>query len=455
MGPSSGIQLGAKMKEWAERDAQRVVGWRYFPRVVLESGAGVIVKDVEGHEYFDMTAGMMCMVLGHSHPELTKVLIDQAQRLVHTSSFYVARPVIEYAELIASTLPRTLEQVHFAVTGSEANEVALRVARAVTGKFDVVSVVRGLHGGTLVAESLTSIGGKRKLGLGPLLMPARLNAIVAPYCYRCPLKLTYPSCNMACVDLSEELIKHASTGEISAFIVEPMMVAGGMIVPPEGWLGRIREMAHKYGALLIVDEAQFAPAKTGRMWAFEHDGVVPDMVTFCKGMSAGMPISGVVTSRALSEQAAGNAGVPWGGTFSADPLAAAVAHRQLQIVLDDDFVARAEKLGRHLREALERLKAAHEVIGDVRGKGFYQMIEFVTDRESKSPAVDLTNRVRYNAVQEGVLFLSRANYLRICPPLVMTETQINEAMDRLDRAIRKALEGHPRNVERFDVTSLA
>jgi len=439
---------------WVQRDSDVVLGWRYYPRVVFESGNGVMIQDVDGNQYYDLTSGMMCMALGHSHPELTETIRQHAERLIHHSTFYSNPPIIEFAERICSTLPGDLKKINFAVTGSEANEVAMRAARSYTGKFDFVSVLKGLYGGTLAVESLTSVGGARKYGLGPLLMPSRTNAIVPPYCYRCWLNLEYPDCNIGCIDLSDEIINYSSTGEIAAIFTEPMMVAGGMIEPPPEWMPRLKRLAEKWGALLVIDEAQFAPAKTGKMWAFEHYDVLPDMVTFAKAMGAGLPVTGMVTTSDISEKAWGKSGFPWGGTFHQDPLAAAVGLKQLEIIIRDDYASRAATLGKYLRSQLEGLMDKYEIIGDIRGKGLYLLVEIVKDRVKKEPDIDMTNRIRFNATFEGLIFIAINNHFRVTPPLIITQDQIDDVIERLERAIKSALDGHPKGVTTFSHHSL-
>jgi hypothetical protein len=209
------------------RDAEHVLGWRYEPRILFKSGKGVMITDVDGNDYFDLTSGMMSLVLGHSHPELTECIKQQAEQLVHTSSWYSNPWLVEYAELIVSTLPDGLDVVNFAVTGSEANEIAMRMALGVTGKYDIVTVIRGLHGGSLAAEALTTVGGARKASLGPLMIPAHRNAILAPFCYRCPVNLEYPGCDVACLKQSEEMMELLTSQEVAAIMAETIPVAGG------------------------------------------------------------------------------------------------------------------------------------------------------------------------------------------------------------------------------------
>jgi 2,2-dialkylglycine decarboxylase (pyruvate) len=437
------------------RDAESLLGWRYEPRVVFTGGHGIHLTDVDGNDYFDMTSGMMCMVLGHSHPELVDTMRQQAEKLVHQSSWYVSPWLIEFAELIASTLPSELQLVNFAVTGSEANEIAMRMALGVTGKYDIVSIIRGLHGGSLAAESVTSVGGARKSNLGPLLPPAHRNAIYAPLCYRCPINLTYPSCDIACLRASDELMEHVTSREVALVMAETIPVAGGMIVPPKDWLARLQELAKKWGALFCLDEAQLAPAKTGKIWAFEHYGVTPDIVTFGKGMTAGMGIAGTVTTKAIAEEARGKAGIPWGGTYSGDPLPAAVALKQLQIVLRDNIAERAADVGAYMGQRLDEMVAKYEPIGDKRGMGLYYMLDVVASRQTKAPDPAMAERIRYNAMLEGLVLIAVKNFVRICPPLIITKAEVDEAVGRLERAIQMSIAGYPRELDFSRSSSLA
>lgn len=436
-------------------DEEFVFGWRYEPKVMFESGRGIVLKDIDGNEYYDLTAGMMCLVLGHSHPELTETIREQAGKLVHQSSWYSNPWLVEFAQLIASTLPGDLKVVNFAVTGSEANEVAMRMALGVTGKYDIVSVIRGLHGGSLAAESVTSVGGGRKAHLGPLMMPAHRNAIYAPLCYRCPINLSYPDCDVACLAHSEELMEHITSQNVAAIMAETIPVAGGMVVPPTEWLPRMRELADRWGALLVLDEAQMAPAKTGKIWSFQNYDVIPDIVTFGKGMTAGFGIAGAVTTPEIAEQARGVAGLPWAGTYSGDPLPAAVALKQLQIVLRDNLAERALSLGERLGAGLRKLAARYEVIGEVRGTGLYYMLDVVQSPESRAPDHAMAERIRYNALLEGLVLIAVKNFIRICPALIITEAEIDETLARLETALKQAMAGYPKDVDFASTGSLA
>ena len=437
------------------RDAKSVYGWRFAPRIIFKAGKGTKLVDLDDNEYYDLTSGMMCMVLGHSHPELTEVMKEMAGTFVHQSSWYSNPWVVEFAELLGSTLPGELKVVNFAVTGSEANEIAMRMSLAATGKYDIVSIIRGLHGGSLAAEALTTVGGARRKSLGPLMFPAKSNAILAPLCYRCPVNSTYPACDIDCLKKSEDMMEFVTSQDVAAVMAETIPVAGGMIVPPAEWLPRLAALAKRWGALLILDEAQLAPARTGKMWALEHSEVVPDIVTFGKGLSAGLAVCGTITTPAIADEVRGKCGLPWAGTYSSDPFVSAVALKQLEIVLRDKLAERAARLGAVLRGHLDRLAGTYEVVGDVRGKGLYHMLDIVADKKSKRPDPAMAERIRYNALLEGIATIAVKNFFRVCPPLIITEAEIEDVVGRLETAIKRAMAGFPKDVDFRQSSSLA
>jgi 4-aminobutyrate aminotransferase-like enzyme len=441
--------------ELARRDAKHVFGWRYHPPIIFKSGKGVKITDVDGNEYYDLSSGMMSQMLGHAHPELVEAIREQAELLMHESSWYSNPWAIEFAELLASTLPGNLEVVDFAVTGSEANEVAFRMAIAKTGGFDIVSVIRGLHGGSLAVESVTNVGGARKQSLGPLLMPSRAPAILAPLCYRCPVNLNYPSCDVGCLKTSEQIIEFTTTKNVAGIIAETIPVSGGMIVPPKEWLPRLRDLADRMGAMLILDEAQLAPARTGRMWGFQHYDVVPDIVTFGKGLSAGLPICGAITTPDIAQEIRGRCGLPWAGTYTGDPFPAAIALKQLQIIIRDRLEERSAQLGLYLERLLEQHLLPFDIIGDIRGIGLYRMLDVVVDKKTKIPNPSGAERVRYNLMMEGVATIAVKNMVRIVPPIIITEAEIDDVLGRFVTAVRRAQDGYPRHIDFRTSSSLA
>jgi 2,2-dialkylglycine decarboxylase (pyruvate) len=440
----------ALSQRYRAREDEHVLAWHHQPRIVFRNAKGVRLWDVDGRQYLDFVSGHINLLLGHNHPELVQALTEQAAKLWTHYKYYTTDATIEFAEALADSMPDGLDVVNFTTTGSEANEVAMRLARGATGRFDMVSVIQGLHGGTFAVESLTSLGGPRKRGLGPMLMPARANAVLPPYCYRCPINLEYPSCNIACLEVSDEMIERTTSGEVAAIFAETIMGSGGMVVPPEGWLSKLKRLAQKWGALLVLDEVQVSPAKTGALWCFTQYGAQPDILTLGKGTGGGMSIGAAVTSRDIAERARETGcGIPWGSTFVGEALDAAVARKQLEILIRDNYAERAAQLGSYFMQRLRQLMERHEVVGDVRGRGLYVGIEIVTNRTTKAKNNRLMQRIRYNAIDNGLLIGGSGNVLKIFPALTITEAELDEGIGILDRAIQLALEGHPKGVERF------
>jgi 2,2-dialkylglycine decarboxylase (pyruvate) len=228
-----------------------------------------------------------------------------------------------------------------------------------------------------------------------------------------------------------------------------------MIVPPREWLPRLAEMAKRWGALLILDECQLAPARTGKMWAMEHYGVTPDIVTFGKGLSAGLAVCGTITTPELAERVRGDCGLPWAGTYSSDPLPAAVGLKQLQIVLRDNLAERSERLGQLAEQELSKLRLKYDCIGDVRGKGLYRMLDIVKDQKTRAPDPVMAERIRYNCALEGVISIAVKHYFRFAPPLIITEAEIKDVVGRLDNAIKRAVAGFPKIVDVRESSSLS
>ena len=448
------FSFSKKHEQLMENDSKFISGWRYEPPILFERGDGVRIFDVDGNAYYDLSSGMMSLPLGHAHPELCETIKDMADKFHHQSSWYSNPWAVELSELIVSTLPGDLNIINYAVTGSEANEIAMRMALGYTGGFDICSVMRGLHGGSLAAEAVTSVGGGRKRGLGPLSFPAKSNCIIAPFYYRAPVK-DNDEWDRISLQLTRELIEYTTSQEIAGIILEPMMVPGGMIVPSKNWIKGIREIADEWNALLIYDEMQLAPCRTGKMWGFEHFGVEPDIVTFGKGISAGFPICGTVTSQEIVDKCKGNKGLPWAGTYSNDPLPSAVALKQLQILIRENMSEHASKVGDILEQKLFNLKNNFECIGDVRGHGLYRMLDIVVDKKSRSANPELAERIRREAVKEGIVMIAVKNYMRICPPLIVNEDEIDDIVGRLEKAIRTAISDQSGKIDFSSSSSLA
>jgi 2,2-dialkylglycine decarboxylase (pyruvate) len=402
---------------------------------VFERGLGSVVWDVQGKAYLDFNAGQMCSVLGHCHPRVVAAVAEQLQALVHASSTFHNTKEIELAERLAATLPPPLSKCLFALSGSDANEAALGIAKAATGRYEAASPHVAFHGLSDTPRQLTFAFGHVRLPPGA---PGS-HALLAPYCLRCPIGRTFPDCELACLDGSMELLDAEVSNGLAAIITEPLFSAGGVIEPPPGWLAAVAEAAHARGALLILDEEQTGLAKLGTMWAFESEGVVPDVLTVSKHLGGGLAISAVVTSEAI-EAAALEGGFSYGHSHSNDPLACAAAIAVLETIEEEGLVARARELGARLRARLEELRAAHPLIGDLRGRGILQGVELV--REDGSPATDAGPTIQHACLEAGLLFSvrRRGSVIRLVPPFSTTAEQIDKAVDILGSAFARVRE---------------
>lgn len=403
---------------------------------VFVSGSGSEVEDVNGRRYLDFNSGQMCAALGHNHPTVTAAIKEACDTLVHSHSSYFNVQEIRLAERLAGVMPAGLEKSLFLQSGSEANEAAIMIARQYTGGYEVASPHVSFHGMSDTARSLTFAGWHG--GHGPL--PSGSYALIAPYCYRCPLRQTFPGCNYACLDASFELLDAQSTGRPAAVLTEPMFSAGGVIEPPSGWLKRLQEKCGERGMLLILDEEQTGLGKLGTMFACDVEGVVPDMITVAKHFGGGVSISAVTATAEIEEKVV-ETGFINTHSHSNDPLACAAGIASLDVIEGEDLPARAREIGGRFRAHLDTLAQRYEQIGDVRGRGLLHGIELVEDRHSRRPAEWLGQAVYRNCFERGLIFSQRrgGSVLRFVPPMTTTPEQLDRAAQMLDDAFAAAL----------------
>ena len=300
--------------------------------------------------------------------------------------------------------------------GAEAVEAALRLAKAATGRHEIIGFWGGFHGKT--SGVLPLLGSDFKQGLGPFLPGHHLT----PYadCYRCPLRLRYPDCGIACADYIRDVIRHQTSGDIAAIIVEPMQGTAGNVVPPEGFLRAVQAIAREHGALLIADEMITGFGRTGLMWGAEHDGVVPDIMTVGKGIGGGFPLSAVISTDAITTAK------PWSNpshsssSYGGNPLAAAAGLAALQIILEEDLVANADRVGRAMLARLGQMQEKYACVGEVRGKGLLLGVELVRDRKTREPVPRAVTQALYQeCLRRGLVAMTYATPIRINPPLVI------------------------------------
>ncbi len=434
--PGPGTGTAAAFWRSADRLLVRYQGTGTFTPEIVESAEGSFVTTRDGRRILDFTSGQMSGILGHSHPEVVATVRERVATLDHLYSGMVSPPVVELAERLAATLPDPLEKVLLLTTGAESNEAALRMAKLVTGKHEVVSFARSWHGMTLGAANATYSAGRR--GYGP---PAPGNfAIPAPNAYRPDLVDADGELDWRRqLDLGFDLVDAQSAGSLAACIVEPILSSGGVLDLPTGYLAALQAKCRERDMLLILDEAQTGLCRTGAWYAFERDGVVPDIITLSKTLGAGLPLAAVVTTSEI-EQAAHDRGFLFFTTHVSDPLVASVGTTVLDVLRRDRLELRALELGQRLTDGLRRLADRHDVVGDVRGRGLLLGLELVSDRTTKESSDALGAAVTRRCLELGlhtniVQLPGMGGVLRIAPPLTATEEEIDLGLSIYDDAL--------------------
>ncbi len=425
------------MQDPRERFLIRYAGG--FAPLVVERAEGAWLETTDGRRILDFTSGQICSTLGHGHPRIVAALRETLDSVVHLNSWMLSEPVLALAERLAALFPEPLDKVILLNTGSEANEVALKLAKLRTGRFEVAGLTRSFHG---LLTGIASVNfSMAHAGYGPLLPGSY--AIPAPYAYCCPVRHCDGRCDCTCLDVGFELLDQASVGSLAAFIAEPVLSTGGIIVPPDGYFRRVRELCEARGMLLVLDEAQTGFGRLGTMFGFEHEGVAPDVVTVSKTLGGGVPLAATVTSPAIEEDCVAK-GFLHITSHVSDPLPAAAGLAVLDVIAEEGLVERARERGDYLIARLLELQAGHEQIGDVRGRGLLVGIELVEDRATKRPANELGAAVTAECLARGLSMNivrsgSIANCFRLAPPLNVTEEEIDLAVEILDASLRATL----------------
>ncbi|MBU4336045.1 MAG: aspartate aminotransferase family protein [Actinobacteria bacterium] len=421
---------------WADARAHLLRYGGTFSPQIIASAAGSWVTTESGHRLLDFTSGQMSAVLGHAHPDVVATVRRQAATLDHLFSGMLSRPVVELATRLADSLPAPLDKVLLLSTGAESNEAAIRLAKLVTGKFEIVSFAGSWHGMTGAAAAATYSSGRK--GYGPAA-PGNI-AIPTPNTYR--PDVLGPDGELDWrrqLDNAFALVDAQSVGSLAACLVEPVLSSAGIVVPPHGYLAALAAKCRERGMLLILDEAQTGIGRTGDMYAFEREGVVPDILTLSKTLGAGLPLSAVVTTTEIEARAA-ERGFLFYTTHVSDPLVAAVGCTVLDVVGRDGLVARAGELGARLHTGLRAIGDRHEVVGDVRGRGLLQGLELVLDRTTKAPADALGAQITARCFELGlhmnvVQMPGWGGTFRIAPPLTASDAEIDLGLEMLDQAI--------------------
>jgi 4-aminobutyrate aminotransferase len=425
---------GPKARAIIERDARTMSqNYRKDYPLVVDHAKGVVVVDADGNRYLDFAAGIAVASTGHCHPDVVAAVQRQAERLLHlcATDFY-HEGVVALAEGLARRAPGPGPwRVFFANSGAEVVEAAVKLARLRTGRPKVVAFYGAFHGRTYGALSLTASKPVQRRGYAPLL-PEVLHTHYA-YCYRCPVNRHPDTCKVECLDLLTETMFSTTTdpSEIAAVIVEPVQGEGGYVVPHPGFLPRLREVTRRHGILLIADEVQCGMGRTGRMFASEHFGLEPDIITLAKGIASGMPLGALIARDDVMRWESGG----HGSTFGGNPVSIAAGLATLRL-LEEGLIANAERVGRVLMKALRDRLGGHAVVGDVRGLGLMVGVEIVRDRFRREPAPELRERILEEAFKRGLLLLGCGrSTIRLAPPLVVDEEDAATAARILEEAV--------------------
>jgi len=408
--------------------------------LTVARGTGCTLVDTDGNEFLDFFAGVAVASLGHSHPRFVKALQEQLERW--TVGSFTSEARLALLELLAELAPGALCRTQLYSGGAEAVEAALRLAKSYTKKFEVVGFWGGFHGKT--GGVLGLIGDPWKQHWGPL--PSGTHLVPYADCYRCPLKLQYPSCGMACLDFVSDQLTAATAGEIAAIVVEPMQGTAGNVIPPPEFLPGVQAIAKQHGALLIADEMITGFGRTGKMFGCEHTDTEPDVMTIGKGFGCGFPVSALISTDAITESLPFARPSSSSSSYGGNPLAATAALATVQTILDEDLVENAERVGAVLLKGLRGLQEKYEFIGDVRGKGLLIGMDLVADRRTKEPLPShITESIFLGALRRGLLVMGYFSRVRINPPLVLTEREARDGVTILDEVFAEvARHGHHR-----------
>ncbi|MGD8645020.1 MAG: aminotransferase class III-fold pyridoxal phosphate-dependent enzyme [Desulfobacterales bacterium] len=398
--------------------------------LVVDKSEGMYFWDADGNKYLDFSSSLVNMNVGHQHPKVVEGIKEQAEKLcyIHPGIACTARVVL--ARDLAELTPGDLNKFFFTLGGADANENALKFARAYTGKAKVLTKYRSYHGATYGAISMS--GDPRRLPVEPGIPGVRF--FLDPYCYRCSFGLEYPSCNLRCVNHIEEIIGYEGAQNVAAVFIEPFTGAGGFFAPPNGYFQRLREICDKHDVLMITDEVMAGCGRTGKWFAIEHfKGVVPDMMTLAKGLTCGyVPIGAVAISDRIMDKL-GKEMLYAGLTFNSHPLACATAKSVLDVYKEDNLIEASAENGEYLKPRLQDLMERHVCVGDVRGAGSFFCLELVQDRGTKEMlkseiSATLVKRLMSKGLSTNVM----ANRLFIGPPFIATREDLDKGLAIID-----------------------
>ena len=403
---------------------------RSYP-LVIKSGEGAIVEDVDGNRFLDMNAGIAVVAAGHAHPRVVRAVQEQAARFLHYSGtdFYYEN-MVQLAEKLAALAPGNVRRrVYFGNSGAEAVEAALKLARYHTKRDKFIAFFGGFHGRTMGALSLTGSKSVQKRGFGPML-PGTTHIPYA-YCYRCAYGKQPETCATECVKVIEDQLFKTilPADEVAAIVLEPVQGEGGYVVPPQKFFDELQRVAKKYGILLIFDEVQSGMGRSGKMWAADHfENAIPDIMTVAKGIASGLPLSAMIARAEIMNWPPG----AHASTFGGNPVSCAASLATIEL-LEQGLIDNAARIGAHMMARMKTWPARFSHVGDVRGLGLMIGFELVKDQSTKERHPALRDRIEAKAFEQGLLILGAgANSIRLCPPLVINQDQADFALDVIE-----------------------
>jgi len=403
--------------------------------IVLIEGKGATVKDIEGKEYIDCWSGISVVNAGHCNPHVVEAATKQAKQLIHVCNYvYHTVQAAQLAAKLTEILPPKLQKTFFSNSGAEAIECAIKVARKFTNKHEIIALMCSFHGRTLGTLTLTGQASRKHYSMGPYM--SGIAFAPAPYCYRCTLGQEYPDCALQCAKTIEDTINYSTSNCVAAFIAEPILGEGGIIVPPNDYFKEVKKILDKHGILFIDDEVQTGFARTGKMFGITHYGVNPDIVTMAKGIADGFPLGACTAREDIGNSFEAGDHL---STFGGNPVSCAAALANMEYMVKEKLPQQAADKGKYLIKRLNEMKEDYNIIGEVRGKGLIIGVELVRDQKTKTPAAEETVKIRDQCREKGVLIGHggvKGNVIRIQPPLVINKQQMDKVLSTLDQSFK-------------------
>lgn len=411
----------------------------YFP-LVVKRGKGSIVEDVDGNRYIDFLSSAAVTNTGHAHPKVVKAIKDQVNNFINYTSVYMYNEnLVELAQELLKIIPGdAAKKVSFGLSGSDANDGAIKLARNFTKRQKIIAFLRSYHGSTYGALSLSAISLNMRRNMGPFL--PEIYHVPYPDCYRCPFKLKLSNCKQYCLEYIKIMFNTLIPAEeVAAIIIEPIQGDAGIIVPPKDYLSNLKKLCENNGILFIAEEVQTGFGRTGKWFAVEHWGIEPDVILLGKAIASGMPLSAIVAKKEIM-----NSWNPLAHSFTmgGNLVSNAAALATIAVIKEEKLIEKSKEMGDYIQNRLHELKKEHELIGDVRGRGLLIGVDLVTDRETKERAVKEAAKICWRCWERGLIltFFSKS-VLRIAPPLVITKKEVDNALDIIEKSIKDLEEG--------------